>query len=271
MSDMSISEWIDRREMTGFPTFSYRDVVDAFPSLSPQVVSNELCRVGRKKRIQSVHRGFYTVVPLQYRGAGAVPPYDYVSQLMAHLGKPYYACLLSAGELHGAAHQRPQKLSVMTVPPRMSVSKGAGGQLFWCYRKSIPQGLLCQANSDTGTVFYSNAELTAVDLVQYSQLIGGLSVSATVLAELAGKLDFSKDAEALVEATTFPTLQRLGYVLDVVLDEQVAADGVRGLLEPYFSGLKYRPLKVGLPQEGVERNGRWKITVNQEIEPDDLW
>jgi len=270
MSDMSISEWINKREMTGFPTFSHKDAEAAFPTLSPQVVSNELCRLGRKKRIQAVHKGFYTAVPLQFRERGIVPPYNYVSQLMAHLSKPYYVSLLSAGVLHGAAHQRPQRLSVTTIPPRISVSKGGNAQLSWCYRKSIPQDLLCQTNSDTDTILYSNAELTAIDLVQYSQLIGGLSVAATVIAELVEKADFSKNTESLVNATTFPTLQRLGYILDAVLDEQVAADSVEEMLKPYFSDLKYRPLRTDIKQEGAERNKRWKIITNQDIEPD-IW
>lgn len=268
---MTISEWIDRREVTGFTAFSYKDIAEAFPTLSAQTVSNELYRQGKKKRILSVHKGFYTVVPLQFRDRGIVPPYNYIGQLMAHLGKPYYIGLLSAGVLNGAAHQRPQRLSVMTTLPRITVSKNGNSQLFWSYRKEIPQDLLCQTNSDTGTILYSNAELTAVDLVQYSQLVGGLSVAATVIAELVEKTDFSKNAESIVKTTTLPTLQRLGFILDTVLDEQSSADDVRKMLEPYFSELKYRPLSTEQPADGLERNKKWKIIENKNIAPDDLW
>lgn len=268
---MKFSDWIDRREMTGFMTFSYEDVTEAFPTLSAQVVSNELYRQGKKNRILFVHKGFYTIVPLQFRDRGVVPPYNYISQLMAHLDRPYYISLLSAGVLHGAAHQRPQRLSVMTKYPRITVSKNGNSQIFLSYRKSIPQDLLCQTNSDTGTIYYSNAELTAVDLVQYSQFVGGLSMAATVIAELVEKADFSKKADSLIEATTMPTLQRLGFILDCVLDEQSAASQILELLEPHFSELKFRPLSTNQPTEGAERNKRWKIIENENIEPDDLW
>lgn len=271
MSDMAISEWIDRREMTGFTTFSYKDVVEAFPTLSAQRVSNELYRQGKKKRILSVHKGFYTVVPLQFRDRGIVPPYNYIDQLMTNLGKPYYISLLSAGVIHGAAHQRPQRLSVMTKLPRITVSGNGNSQLFLSYRKNIPQDLLCQTNSDTGTIYYSNAELTAIDLVQYCQFIGGLSMAATVIAELVEKTDFSKKADSLIKATTMPTLQRLGFILDCVLDEQSAADQLLELLEPHFSELKYRPLSTNQSTEGFERNKKWKIIENKTIDPDDLW
>jgi predicted transcriptional regulator of viral defense system len=106
---MTISGWIENREMTGFPTFSYQEVSNAFPTLSSNVVSNKLCLLGKQKRIQTVHKQFYTVVPIQFKDRGIVPPYNYVDQLMTYLRRPYYISLLSAGVLHGAAHQRPQR------------------------------------------------------------------------------------------------------------------------------------------------------------------
>ena len=190
---------------------------------------------------------------------------------MAHLGRPYYISLLSAGALHGAAHQRPQRLSVTTILPRIPVSKNSNKELFWSYRKEIPQKLLCETNSDTGMILYSNPELTAIDLVQYGRLIGGLSAAATVIAELAERTEFAKYGKELLEVTTFPVLQRLGYILDVVLDEQSAATGISGLIEPYFRDLKYRPLVTDRPYNDAERNLKWKLFINQDIEPDDLW
>lgn len=268
---MTLSEWIDKREMTGFPTFSYNEVREAFPALSAQVVSNELYRLGKQKRIQSVHKGFYTAVSLQFRDRGVVPPYNYIDQLMTHLNRPYYISLLSAGVLNGAAHQRPQRLSVTTVLPRIPVSTNSNKQLFWSYRNEIPEKLLCQTHSDTGILLYSNPELTAIDLVQYSQQIGGLSAAATVIAELTEKTSFAKYGEELARITTLPTLQRLGYILEKVLEEQKAADEIRMILSLYRKSLKYRPLTAEHPQDGAQRDSQWKIIINQDIEPDEIW
>lgn len=255
--------------MTGFPTFSYKEIREAFPALSTAVVSNELYRLGKLKRIQSVHKGFYTVIPIQYKGSGIVPPYNYIGQLMAYLKKPYYISLLSAGELHGAAHQRPQRLSIMTVPPRITFSKNSNNQLYWGYRQAIPQELLCQTNSDTGIILYSNAELTAVDMVQYSQLIGGLSVAATVIEELVENTDFERFGNALVKASTFSTFQRLGYILDAILENKPQADAIERILQPYYKDLRYKPLSTNRSIDNAERDTRWKIIVNQEIETDE--
>lgn len=266
---MAISDWIENREMTGFPTFSYKEVCESFPALSARVVSNELYRMGKLKRIQSVHKGFYTVVPIQFKAKGVVPPYNYIGQLMSYLGRPYYISLLSAGVLHGAAHQRPQKLSIMTEPPRITFSRNSNDQLFWGYRTKIPQNLLCRTNSDTGEILYSNEELTAVDLVQYCHLIGGLPSAATVIGELAEKTDFSKNGDELLKCTTYPALQRLGYILDNILDNQEQAKSIEHLLQPYFKDLKYRPLSAVRPTDHVNKAPRWKILINQDIEPDE--
>lgn len=266
---MSVSDWIENREMTGFPTFSYREVCESFPALSPRVVSNELYRLGKQKRIQAVHKGFYTVVSMQFKDRGIVPPYNYIGQLMSYLERPYYIGLLSAGVLHGAAHQRPQRLTIMTVPPRITFSKNSNSSLLWNYRTEIPGRLLEQTNSDTGVILYSNAELTAVDLIQFSHLVGGLSAVATVIEELVEKTNFNLYGEELIKATTYPTLQRLGYILDVVLDNQEQSDIIEHILQPHFRDLKYRPLSVGQPSENAEKNKRWKLIINQEIEPDE--
>ena len=48
----------------------------------------------------------------QYRTWGAPPPAELVDTLMAHLDREYYVGWLSASELLGAAHQRPQVFQV---------------------------------------------------------------------------------------------------------------------------------------------------------------
>ncbi len=257
--------------MTGFPTFAYQEVRNAFPALSPSVVSNELCRLCRRKRIQSVHKGFYTAVPIQFKDRGIVPPYNYIDQLMAYLGRRYYISLLSAGVLHGAAHQRPQRLSVMTEYPRITFAKGKNLQLLWCYRKEIPLNFLSETNSDTGTLHYSNPELTAVDLVQYNHLVGGLSCITTAIEELIEKTDFRRCGDGLANVTTLPTLQRLGYILDVVLGNSCQANAVYEILLPHLKEVRYRPLSTEVSTENSKRNSTWRIIINQEIEPDEIW
>jgi predicted transcriptional regulator of viral defense system len=189
---------------------------------------------------------------------------------MKYLDKPYYISLLNAAELHGAAHQRSQLFSVMTVYPSSNVSKAKNNILVWIYRKEIPEKFLQTRNSETGVVRFSNPELTAIDLVQYEKHIGGLSRAATVLEELAEVTDFSKASEGLFNYTSISTVQRLGFILENILKEQEQADILYKQLQIHGKKLNYTPLSTRSNRESWDKNSRWKININTEIETDEI-
>jgi hypothetical protein len=116
----------------------------------------------------------------------------------------------------------------------------------------------------------SSPELTAVDLLTYQAKTGSVSRAATVLAELAEKLDFGRLGADFVKEVPVTSLQRLGYILDEVLEEGEAAESVYSLLKSSGFVLQYVPLKVGKSSEGCERNAKWRIIVNETIEIDEL-
>ena len=87
----------------------------------------------------------------------------------------------------------------------------------WNYRKEIPFEFLLTKNSET-SIYYSNAQLTVVDLV-HEQHIGGLSRAATILEELSELIHFSDTSDSLFSYTSLAVIQRLGFILDVVLQE----------------------------------------------------
>lgn len=267
---MTIREWIRNKEISGYPTFSVHDVRLAFPDYSEQVVRNELFRLSSQGILYPAYRGFYVIIPPQYAAKKTVPPIYYIEQLMSYLNKPYYISLLNAAEILGAAHQRPQKFSVMTVFPKSSVSSSKNNSLVWGYRKHIPSDFLLSKNSETGIIYYSNAELTAIDIIQYEQYIGGLSRASTVLEELAEKIDFHGASENLFNYTSIATIQRLGYILEEILEQKVIADVLYAELLLYVKRFRYVPLSAHKPDNNVEKNIRWKVNVNIIIETDEI-
>ncbi len=267
---MTIREWIRDREISGFPTFSVEDVRLTFPNYSEQVIKNELFRLSSQGILYPAYKGFYVIIPPQYAAKRMVPPIYYIDQLMSYLNKPYYISLLNAAEILGAAHQRPQKFSVMTVFPKSSVSSSKNNSLVWGYRKEIPSVFLSSKNSETGIIYYSNAELTAIDIVQYEQYIGGLSRAATILEELAEKLDFRGTSNNLFNHTSIATIQRLGYILEVVLEQQEIADVLHTELLSYVRRFRYVPLSTQRPDDNTEKNTRWKVNINTIIETDEI-
>ena len=213
-----------------------------------------------------VHRGFYVIVPVQYRLKGVVPPPYYINELMSYLRKPYYVGLLSAAAVYGAGHQRAMETQVVTIAPRSRTSRNK--LISWNYRQQIPSHLLVTRNAEMGIIKYSNPELTAVDLVQFATNIGGYGRAATVLAELMETVDVSKLVD-IVPHTTTAALQRMGYLLENVLFEQKKADTLYNMLRESGAALKSVPLSTEQPLTPAKRN-RWRVNPNINIEIDEL-
>ena len=268
--NMTIREWIRHREISGFPTFSVEDIRLAFPNYSEQVISNELFRLSSQDTLYSAYKGFYVIIPPQYAAKRIVPPIYYIDQLMSYLEKPYYISLLSAAEILGAAHQRPQRFSIMTIYPKSSVSTSKNNTLVWTYRKEIPSDFLLSKNSETGVIRYSNVELTSIDIVQYEQHIGGLSRAATILEELAEKMDFRDASKKLFGHTSIATIQRLGYILEEVLGQKEVAEALYTELLLYAGRFRYVPLSTNRSKKNAEKNTRWKVDINLTIETDEI-
>ena len=136
---MTLQKWIEDRAIHGFPTFSVEDVRAADLCSSEQILQNGLSRLCSNKTIASVYRGYYVIIPTQYVLRGSVPATYYIDQLMSYLQKPYYVCMLSAAELLGAAHQRPQQFSVMTTFPKRRTVSTRNVTIDWYYRDGLPE------------------------------------------------------------------------------------------------------------------------------------
>ena len=265
--EINISEWIHSREIRGEATFSIADVKDAFTERPSKSINTELLRQVSRGRVQSVYRGFYVIVPVQYQLKGVVPLAYYVDRLMEYVGKPYYVGLLSAAALHGVTHQRVLKIQVMTVIPRIK-SSGKNSLLDWNYRQKIPETFVLKKNAELGTLRYSGPELTAVDLVQFASHVGGYQRVATVLAKLMDSVDMGK-VGWLLPFTTVATIQRLGYLLEYVLSRQGQADALFQVLKMHCT---WNSILLSNDQDRCEYApvNRWHVNGNIDIEVDDL-
>ena len=74
----------------------------------------------------------------------------------------------------------------------------------------------------------------------------------------------------LFSLTTIPTIQRLGFVLDEILEEAEQADMMYNQLIQYAPNYTYQFLSRRSPHKKDNCNKRWKIFVNTFIEPDDI-
>ena len=267
---MTLQKWVKDRAIHGLPTFSIEDVRKAGMYSSEQILQNELTRLCNNKMITNVYRGFYVIFPVQYVLRESIPATYYIDQLMGYLEKPYYVSLLSAAELLGAAHQRPQQFSVMTTFPKRRVTSTRNVPIEWLYRNSLPEECIFTRNTETGIIRIANPLLTAADLVQYQQYVGGLSRVATVLEELAEQIDIERDFPLLVRYVKTVVWQRLGYIMDKVLGEEELADLIYNKVKELPGRIGYALLSTTSETSATSRDKRWKLNINVEIETDEI-
>ena len=149
----------------------------------------------------------------------------------------------------------------MLGKPRRPVECGKVRVVFHV-RKHIADVPVQHINTPRGMVAVSTPEATAFDLIGYEAQIGGLDAVATVLVDLAEKLDPEKLA-VLAPTAPLPWAQRLGYVLEHI-DEAPKAN----LLKDYVRA-RARDVTVLQPSartEGHPRNRDWKLIVNADVE-----
>ena len=174
----------------------------------------------------------------------------FIDKLMQFIGKPYYVGLLSAAALHGAAHQQPQEFFVITDSIQTTTLK-KGLRINYITKKNIPDNFLEKRKTEMGYVNVSNPELTAVDLIYYDNRIGGINRAASVLNELAEVMKPERITGELIEKFSVPSIQRLGYILDVVLGQKILADKLYSESQNLKKDFFRQPLKAGKEKTGL--------------------
>jgi predicted transcriptional regulator of viral defense system len=267
-------EYVEDLAAAGRYDFLARDAQKAL-GISAAAVKVTLSRLGKRGVIASPARGFYVVVPPEYRSLGCLPADQFIPALMTALSLPYYAGLLTAAQYHGAAHQRPQQFQVFLEKRRLPIACGRVRVAF-LIRKRLRQVPVQSLNTPHGTLLISTPEATALDLVGYQHQASGLNQVATVISELAEKIDPEKLAAAAASVSV-PWAQRLGYLLERVGVPEKAAQlkqYVRARARESAPLLAHasKPSNASnrrrAPRDKVARDEGWKLYVNAEVQPE---
>jgi predicted transcriptional regulator of viral defense system len=262
-SAKTLAAFVDDLQANGRYTFARDEAINALNASGP-ALKRAVMRLVDKKRLSVPRRGFYVIVPTEYREVGAPPPSWFIADLMAHLGRPYYVGLLSAGSIYGAAHQQPQEFQVLTDIPQRPMRAGRA-RIRFVVKKNLEITAVNERKTETGMMRVSTPEATAIDLIRYAHAAGGLNNVATVLAELAETIDSEKLVNAASADGEISVAQRLGHLLDFVgAGERAKA------LEDWITQVKPRntPLKAGSPIKGRPVDRRFRVVVNYDIEVD---
>jgi len=259
---MNLSQYIDGLQAKGSYCFSGEEV-DAALESGTVATRAALRRLKQHGAIAMPFRGFYVIVPPEYRQMGCLPANQFIPELMEYLKEPYYAGILSAGEFYGAAHQRPQAFQVVTEHSRSGILCGTV-KVDFIKRKNAAMMPTREFKTPRGYLKVSTPEVTAFDVVGYPHHAGGLDNAATVLAELAESLDANK-LIAIAGLSPITWSQRLGYLLELIGETELAEG-----LASYVAERKPvpAPLSPSRSYHGVRQNPRWRLLPNEKVSPD---
>lgn len=223
-------------------------------------------RLAKINRIALISRGFYIIIPLEYKNRGFLPSSWYIDPFMKHLKLEYYVGLLMAASLHGVAHQQPQIFQVV-VEQQLRIKKSKSNITF-LVKKERSLTPIEKFKVDTGYINISSKEATALDLVQYKHLCGYWNNVATILLELSDALDEKLLLQVAIHGEyEIPTIQRLGYLLEMI-GKAEKADCLQEYVETNKPQIVF--LTTGSDKSQAILNEKWRILVNDKIETDEL-
>ena len=259
---ITAKELITQLTSKGHYSFTSEEARSAL-KVSPDACKLALNRLAKQEQIASPARGFYVIIPPEYRSLVCLPADQFIPDLMKYKGLNYYAGLLTAAQYYGAAHQRPQEFQVFLARNRRPIRCGKVRVKFVA-RKKIEEIPVRSFNTERGELRVSTPEATALDLAGYPEHVGGLGQVATILSELASEID---PAALVTAAATAPItwVQRLGYIMDLV-EQTAAADHIRTYVHEHARA--YTMLAPGHEGADSHRAPSWKLVVNAELEPD---
>lgn len=256
-----LREWVERLPEVGRYVFT-RAEASAVAATSDAASKMTLYRLKQSGAIVSPRQDFFVVVPREYRAAGCPPASWFIDDLMRHLGRNYHVALLSAAALHGAGHQQPMAFQVMADAPERDIVVGRVRIQF-----HVSQRLVSAATqllqTETGTMRVATPETTALELARFPAACGGWSNVATVLGELAERID-PRALAAGAALVAQSDVQRLGWLLELVGAPKLADALAASLVGKRLQAV---PLTSGGALD-VPLAPRWRVLVNDEVEPD---
>lgn len=258
-----LPSWVDSRQEQGLYFFTREEAI-AILQFSDEAFKKAAARLAKKNRIVRIRSGFFVIIPLEYRTTGVLPAEWFIADLMDYLGQPYYVGLLSAASLQGAAHQQPQQFHVVTTAPQREVRKKALAMRFF-FKTNFKATPLRQIKVQTGYIFVSSPEATALDLIRYARSIGGLDRVMTVLQELGESIDAAKLIDAVNADGSLVCAQRLGWLMEKSGYAPLVLN-LAGFMND--KNPLYARLDPSLPAGKAGKNSRWRLLINTDVEGD---
>ena len=221
----SLSSVLDAAERAGKLNLRTEEIRAALPGVTSTALRQAIYRQQRRGRLLRLSRGagHWLIVPLQYAVVGAPPLETWLDRYLSKtLHTPYYVALLSAAETYGASPYAVMVTQVMVPEPRRPITVGRHKVVFHT-RAQIERVPTRWHETPDGRFRVSTAEWTAMELLQRETLVGGMARVHEVLRALWGACSPSDLSSVLDAFQETPTTQRLGAILAIDGQEELAA------------------------------------------------
>ncbi len=264
-----ISSWINNRLGNGDYSFSIGTIKAEMPNKTAISIKRSLDRLTAQKKIMSIHKGFFIIIPPTYQNMGVLPPIMFIDDLMNYLNRPYYLSLISAAALHGAAHQQPQSHYICTNMPSLRATRKSGININYISKCNLKNNFIDKKKTESGYINVSNPLLTCIDLLNYNKTIGGLNRASTIINELSDEINIDNLNSKIFDLASNADLQRLGFLWECHTAQQDLANQLFTLLEKHLKRIRSYKLTNSKPAIKDNFKNRWNINVNTIIEIDE--
>jgi len=256
------ADFIRSVRANGGYSFTIEDLLREVPK-SIRNIRKDLDRLRYKGLIINIRRGFYTIIPDEYKNKGAIPVEFYIDELMRYLSKNYYVGLNSAAIFHGAAHKIPQEFYIISEKPKPRNINNDHFLINYTEKMNFPLFGIEKKKTDTGYFYISSKELSFLDLIYFEQSIGGFNQIIPILKELSEGINLTRMKDVVKNEFPLSIYQRAGYIAEYVLvNIKLAA-----VFETKLA--KITPKTIVLNSSGEkkgEKNEKWNIILNAKID-----
>jgi len=267
---MRLIDYIAERQENGKLWFIKSEAMERL-GCTMDALQQAIYDLTKKKRLAPIRGQFVLIVPFNYTSWGVLPADHFIDPLMKYLELPYYIAVLSAGQIHGAAHQKPMQFQVMTNT-RLQNIKCNRIYIRFLQSHNMTRAPTQRIMVQTGYAIAATPETTAFDLCKYYKAAGYWSNIGTVLMELIEVVD-SKKLCQLATSGVYSTavIQRLGYVLSLpeIAGTAIAEDLYNAVQTRHFRLVPLNPGQEFIEElEPLKKDDKWQILINEDIEVD---
>jgi predicted transcriptional regulator of viral defense system len=216
-----------------------------------------------KNKACKLSNNLYAILPPEYKNFGSLPLEWFIDEYAKIYHANYYIGLLTAADMYGATHHKPQ---IQYVIVDLQLPKFVVGRLEirFVVNKHIHLSDIQKNKTQVGYFNISTPEQTIIDLMKYYNLCGYYDNIGTIYSELIDQVNTDKLYKLIISHCSEANICRIGYLLSLVSESKTVQDlknWIQDNIKRYYIFAPY------VKEFSVEqKSADWKLYINEEVE-----